>query len=65
MFNSEFTKTEPYKTPHFTISQLQIFPFLMHHKSHSFWNIHFKFMHDLTTYVSHNQNVYIVTVLFA
>jgi len=60
---NKFIKTEPYKTPHFTISQILKFPILMHHKSHSFWNIHVKFMHDFTTYVSHNQQFVTINIL--
>ena len=65
MFSSKCTKTEPYETPHFTISQPQNLPTLMPHNTHSFGNLYFKFMHDFTPYVSHNQYVCIVTVLFS
>ena len=63
MFNSKEPRTQPYKTPHFTIYQPQKFPILMPHNSHSFWYVYFKFIHVFTTYISHNQQFVIVNIL--
>ena len=63
MFNSKGPRTQPCKTPQFTVSQPKSFPFLMPHNSHSFWQAYFRFISVFTTDVSHNQQFVTVTVL--
>jgi hypothetical protein len=65
MFHSKRPRTQPCKTPQFTVSEPKRFPFLMPHNSHSFWQVYFRFISLFTTYVSHNQQFITITILFS